>query len=389
MAKYDVTYTCGHTDTIQIYGPGRDRERKLANEESKLCPDCYKAKLEADRQKQNAEAAEANQAAGLPKLEGTEKQIAWAESIRKSMIDHIIEYYISQITDEAKAEHPEEYERVMKGFEALKRHTDASWWIDNRINDDKIGLRRLINAEIEAIKKAEKEPPAAIVEVAKAEATVYPEKPVSSLVAEISIKGDTVEVNYPERNESFRQIMKNHGFEWKPGWKRTIGKYNGSIQDRAAEIGNKLLAAGFPIRIYDEEIRRRAIAGEYAAEPKRWIMARTTGDYTGWLVISWPYGGTNYYDAARKIPGSKYSSPNVLVPPESFMEVLDFAQMYKFNISDGAQEVIEAARQLREKALTTGVKVPKSERLPEPGKVPEKLEIPEEVAIDEEFRDEN
>lgn len=389
MAKYDVTYTCGHTDTIQIYGPGRDREWKLANEESKLCPDCYKAKLEADRQKQNAEAAEANQAAGLPKLEGTEKQIAWAESIRKSMIDHIIEYYISQITDEAKAEHPEEYERVMKGFEALKRHTDASWWIDNRINDDKIGLRRLINAEIEAIKKAEKEPPAAIVEVAKAEATVYPEKPVSSLVAEISIKGDTVEVNYPERNESFRQIMKNHGFEWKPGWKRTIGKYNGSIQDRAAEIGNKLLAAGFPVRIYDEEIRRRAVAGEYAPEPVRWVKAMTEGDYKGWFSISWPYGGNNYYDAARKIPGSKYQSPNVIVPPESFLEVLDFAQMYKFNISDKAQEIIETAQQLKERALTTGVKVPKSERPPKPGDKPEKLEVPQEVDIDDEFRDEN
>src|SRR5690554_156523 len=139
MAKYDVTYSCGHSDTIQLYGKTRDREWRLAREQEKLCPECWKKYREEERAKENAKAAEANKAAGLPTLEGTEKQIAWAETIRKSMIDHVAEYYISQIADETKAEHPE----IMKGFEAMKRHTDASWWIDNRLNDDKIGLRRL------------------------------------------------------------------------------------------------------------------------------------------------------------------------------------------------------------------------------------------------------
>jgi hypothetical protein len=389
MAKYNVIYTCGHEGTVNIIGPHKDRKWKLSYEESKLCPECYKAKLEADRQKQNAEAAEANQAAGLPKLKGTEKQIAWAESIRKSMIEHIIEYYISQIIDEAKAEHPEEYERVMKGFEALKRHTDASWWIDNRINDDKIGLRRLINAEIEAIKKAEKEPPAAIVEAAKAEATVYPEKAVSNLVTEITVKNDTIEIHYPERNEEFRALVKKLGYKWENGWTRKITEKTGSAIDRAAEAGNKLLAAGFPVRIYDETIRQKAIAGEYEPECKRWIQVRLSGEYEGWLAINWNDHNEDLYRAAKKIAGARWSNPSMVVPPENYLEVLDFAEMYKFNISAKAREVIENAKALREASLTTGVKIPKSKRLLEPGKIPEKLEVPQEVTIDDEFRDEN
>ncbi len=389
MAKYNVTYTCGHTDTVQIYGPGRDREWKLAREESKLCPECYKKHLDEERARQNAEAAEANQLAGLPQLEGTEKQIAWAESIRKSMIDHIIEYYISQITDEAKAEHPEEYELVMKAFEAIKQHTDASWWIDNRVNDDKIGLCRLMNAEIEAIKKAEKEPPKAIIEAAKAEATVYPEKAVSNLVAEITIKGDTIEIHYPERNEDFRVLLKKLGYKWENGWTRKIAEITGSAVDRAAEVGNKLLAAGFPIRIYDENIRQKAISGEYEPECKRWIQVRLSGEYEGWLAINWDGHNEDLYQAAKKIAGARWSNPSMVVPPENYLEVLDFAEMYKFNISQKAKEVIENAEALREASLTTGVKSPKSERLPEPGKAPEKLEVPQEVDIDDEFRDEN
>lgn len=109
MAKYKVTYTCGHEGVVNIIGPNKDREWKLAYEEAKLCPDCYKAKLEAERQKQNAEAAEANQTAGLPKLEGTEKQIAWAETIRKSILEGIESKVLSKIN-------PEQKELTLKAF---------------------------------------------------------------------------------------------------------------------------------------------------------------------------------------------------------------------------------------------------------------------------------
>lgn len=396
MAKYDVTYICGHSDTIQLYGPGRDREWKLAREESKLCPECYKKHLDEERARQNAEAAEANQAAGLPALEGTEKQIAWAESIRfniqnkfkeliKALRSHL-EHSAGEGSEDSEwgrtKRRIEKYEKSMK---LILQRSSAHWWIDNRDQD----LRVLIETELKEAEKAESAPPAAIVEAAKAEATVYPEKANSNLVAEITIKNDTIEIHYPERNEDFRVLVKKLGYKWESGWTRKITERTGSAIDRAAEAGNKILAAGFPIRIYDENIRQKAISGEYEPECRRWVQVRQKDQYKGWLAINWDGHDDDLYRAAKKIVGARWSNPSMVVPPENYLEVLDFADMYKFNISQKAKEVIEKAKALREASLTTGVKVPKSERLPEPGKAPEKLEVPQEVTIDDEFRDEN
>ena len=384
--RYNVTYACGHEGTVDIYGRSRDREWKLAREEEKLCPDCWKKQRDEERAKQNAEAAEANKEAGLPELEGTEKQIAWAESIRKSMIDHIIEYYVSQITDEAKAEHP-----VMKAFEAIKQHTDASWWIDNRVNDDKIGLRRLINAEIEAIKKAEKEPPKAIIEAAKAEATVYPEKRVTDLVVEISVSDNEVSAYLPERNDQFREIVKGLGYKWESGrWRKPIKVTNGPASDRAAELGNKLLVAGFPVRIYDPEIRQKAVSGEYEPECKRWIfVTNEKHKRPGHLAIWWSRQEGDFYDTAKRIAGAAWYRPYVIVPPENYEEVLDFARMYGFKVSAAAQRAIDAAKELKARALVPDVYTPDKPKEVIPSGKPPVLEVPDEVEIDEEFRDEN
>lgn len=379
MAKYEVTYTCGHPGVVNLIGPHKDREWKLEREKEKCCPECWARMIESERKQNNEEAAEANRMAGLPELQGTEKQITWAETIRRQIIDAIQEDILNENSPDA----------LIKAFNGIKSHSAASWWIDNRKCTIFV-LKELLAAEHEALKKAQTEPPAAIIDDVKAEATVYPEKTVSNLVAEITIQNNkTIEVHYPERNEDFRLIMRGREFKWDDGWKRTIDKFSGSVEDRAAEIGNKLLAAGFPILIYDEDIRKRAVAGEYSPEPTRWIMAVVDGNYKGWLSISWPYEGDNYYDAARKIPGSKYNRPNVVVPPESYQEVLGFAKIYDFSISEKAQTIIETSKQLKETALVTGVKTPKFEQPPKPGTKPEPLEVPEEVNIDEEFRDDN
>jgi len=81
MAKYNVTYSCGHTETIQLYGNIEDRERKIKwLSENGLCPDCYKKQKAAER----AVAIEfiKTECGILPTLEGSEKQVAWAEDIR-------------------------------------------------------------------------------------------------------------------------------------------------------------------------------------------------------------------------------------------------------------------------------------------------------------------
>ena len=44
--KYNITYSCGHTGTVDLIGKGADRERKINYfEQHGLCPDCYKVQM--------------------------------------------------------------------------------------------------------------------------------------------------------------------------------------------------------------------------------------------------------------------------------------------------------------------------------------------------------
>ena len=43
MAKYEVHYACGHTETIELYGPHKERYRKIEwLEKEGKCSECYK-----------------------------------------------------------------------------------------------------------------------------------------------------------------------------------------------------------------------------------------------------------------------------------------------------------------------------------------------------------
>lgn len=122
MAWTDVIYSCGHTDRIQLYGPGKERERWLyAAEQYKLCPVCL-----AEQRKQAAiDAAAQNKGAGLPELTGSAKQIAWAEQIRAKVVAKIGE-------DEFLPDRIDEYRATILAAAATK--TSAAWWIDRRTN---------------------------------------------------------------------------------------------------------------------------------------------------------------------------------------------------------------------------------------------------------------
>lgn len=49
MAKYTITYSCGHTGIVNLFGANKERESKIKFfEEQGLCPECYKAKKQAE-----------------------------------------------------------------------------------------------------------------------------------------------------------------------------------------------------------------------------------------------------------------------------------------------------------------------------------------------------
>jgi hypothetical protein len=406
MAKYTIEYSCGHTDVIQLYGKTSERESYLEwARENKLCPDCYQAARQQVREVAVAQAAQENAEFGLPSLKGTDKQITWAETIRKEkapLITAAVNCYDTKIKQ--AEEDPSIAERMTLAFQkdgfddidhafscareaanAILGETSAHWWIDHR--DDNIG-QLLVNKAKEIANTCRDSTPAAL--DAKAEATVRPESPVTETVAEIQILEKAIEIIFPEKRDDFREIVRfKLGYSWdkiKSRWTRTLSLKSGSVTDRAAELGNKLLAAGFPVRIFDESIRTRAISGTYEPECHRWIMKRTANQYAGWFSISWPRD-EDFFKAAKKLPGSKYDKPDVVVPPEQFEQVLDFAEIYGFKLSLGALEAVETARTAKDAALTARVEEREEGSLPEPGKKPRKLVVPENVEVDDEFKD--
>lgn len=52
MAKYDVTFSCGHTEEKQIYGKAEERKRKIKYfQKSCVCSECYKKQMEEENAK--------------------------------------------------------------------------------------------------------------------------------------------------------------------------------------------------------------------------------------------------------------------------------------------------------------------------------------------------
>lgn len=111
MAKYDVTYACGHTETVELFGKTSERERKIEWMEGNcLCPSCYK-----EKQQKEAEAFD------LPELTGTPKQISWAETLRNKVFREL-----NKVFRELNEEAPAEFVVWLKG------QTESRFWIDNR-----------------------------------------------------------------------------------------------------------------------------------------------------------------------------------------------------------------------------------------------------------------
>lgn len=118
MAKYTINHTCGHQVTVQLFGKYADRERRIAYLETCECDECRKAKA-------NAAAAAAKEERGLPELTGSEKQIAWANTIREQAYKALDCLKPFSTNDKTEA--------MMDDWKAkMDAHTESKWWIDKR-----------------------------------------------------------------------------------------------------------------------------------------------------------------------------------------------------------------------------------------------------------------
>lgn len=133
MAKYTVTYKCGHTAEVQLYGKESERQSKIQWYSTIDCPEC--------EAKKHAEMAEKS---GLPQLTGSEKQVVWATKIRNNALETLnghIEAYVAPQNKHIITDARDKW---------IAKETASSYWIDNR---DDLGNIRSIVKLIEASNK--------------------------------------------------------------------------------------------------------------------------------------------------------------------------------------------------------------------------------------------
>ncbi|MDD2885301.1 MAG: hypothetical protein PHT48_09685 [Dechloromonas sp.] len=393
MAKSRISCaTPDCTNEILVIGQNRkltDRKAAWLEDQGAICDECrHQQLIEADKK-----AAEQNAAAGLPELTGTEKQILWAEKIRADKLANIRKAQQGELPqieiwafygDEGQPL-PIDHEHFNHALETLKQQTGAAWWIDNR--DIKAGVlfKRLYISNPPTQPATDTEQ--TVIDEIKAESTIRPEHPNTETVAEIQLHDSSISVHFPEKIESFRLLMRANGYTWSgSAWTRTINTFTGTAEDRAAEIGHKLLGAGFIIRVYNENARAKAVSGDYEPESKRWIKARISGEYKDWFAVEWSRD-EDFYRQAKRLHRAQYSKPHVVVPAENFEEVQDFADIHNFRISTGAQALIDKAIAEREAALVVHVDPTEPVRKKRLSDRPAKLDVPELVEIDDSLKD--
>lgn len=390
MAKYDITFSCGHAERRDIIGKVKDRESKAQWMAEGLCSECWEAEKKRKFEEENKKAAEEAKEYGLPDLTGSEKQVAWATTIRQEWIAEA-EKQIARIEERlANNPEPEKANRAIRGIRAavddrLLKNVDARSWIDSR---GESVLDFVMKAGDKALREPEATPvevPAEVKQEALEEMVIRPSEPITALVAEIRIKDNLVSANFPEINEGFRPLVRGLNFTWqKIRWERKTNIKTGSALDRATELGVKLLAAGFPIRVYDDELHTKILAGDYEPEYTRWIMKNVDA---GKFSVQWNRNDADFYEASKTLPGAKWKSGSgMLVPKEAFRELQDFANQYGFKLSLGAEKMMLEAQEEFESAMVADVVVPEKDQLPQPGQRP-KLKAEDAGGIDEDLLD--
>lgn len=124
MAWYEIEYKCGHTDRMQLYGPYKERDRRIAwYKENVICPACRAAKQKEDVAQQKKADLEAR----LPALSGSPKQIQWAVMLRKAYMDKLEDALLRMQTEESP-----DVIRIVSREIVLGKQTEAKWWIDHR-----------------------------------------------------------------------------------------------------------------------------------------------------------------------------------------------------------------------------------------------------------------
>lgn len=337
MARAKATCTCskcgGTFEKVKYNCANRsdaDRWEAWAVEYFDTCPDCWKQEQKEASEKVHQKQMEY----GFAELRGPEWLVQKAVEQRQKFIDFGLRKFSAEIIQQLKGE-TEVTEPVIA---KAKEIASADWW-------DTPG--DALNRICDILDKEEK----ASEEEKKQEKAPEPQKPEKfTLVAE-----DALDVSCELVAGKGKVIVKTSGYSKKVTdvmhaqkytWDRTFYWWyrimpEEKIEDGIAEIGAQLNQEHITCTYPSRDIADKAINGTYEVENKRWILSVTKdGEATGWLALEFEKGA-GVYEAAMKIKGARYRNYQIEVFMRNYREIRDFAQIYNFQISKAADEVMK------------------------------------------------
>lgn len=319
MAWYYGVFSCGHEGRVDVIGPMKNRQWIVDRKFENMCKECYAKKIKDERERLTKESIKKAEEMELIKLEGTEKQIAWAETLRQKMIQEF-ESYSEEI----------DVKFLVLNY-ILETENKAFFYIDNRSVSVESFINRYknkVDPNIIDEKILEKD--------LIYEAAISPNEIKYDGIVEIRATQDKIDVFYI-KNKDFINIVKSLNYRWNGCWSREIKETTGTYIDRAAELGSKLLNSGFIVSIQNEEIRERAVKGDYEQECYRWINVKDKSK----LAIKWLKKNDKLYDASKRLPTSKWNGGAMIVDVSKYKEVKEFAEMFGFKFTKAAMKMID------------------------------------------------
>jgi hypothetical protein len=215
---------------------------------------------------------------------------------------------------------------------------------------------------------------------------VRPSEPVTASIARISFTETQVRIYFPEPRTGFNDLVRTWGYRWdRPYWSRETPPEQ--QPDRAAELAHALLAAGYCVK-GPRSVMETAVAQTFAPEPVRTISRAKGGEYDGWFSIWWhKERGGALKEPVKRLRGSRWQGGSVVVPPEQFEAVLDFAAMYDCHICPSARQVADEARAEQDAAIVVSVSAVAVELPVASNSRPPVLDVPDNVEVDNDLAD--
>lgn len=374
MAKYNVTYKCGHEDRVELFGKMSVREWRLEQMAGELCPECQK-KAEMERLKKQEEED------GLPSLTGSEKQIAWAMKLRDDTLNSLrmtgqrVEVEIQTCQKKGKNDDSlkllKEYINTTMLY--LSEQTESKFFIDRRDEFKSIGMQFYhflyesgINEYLTKYEKykqeydeshdvcvmaakqeQEEEEQKKVEEEKSAQVTIQPEQKESNTIVTLKVQGDKVKLCSEYDRDLVDVIHKlDLKMTWnRPCWEFKAELFRGTAESALIEIGNKLLEKGYTVVFPSREMADMSLTGAFERYKMNAVYAHKTEKNT--LVVEYDKSDNGIPVLLGFIRGSKFkrNSNMCYVPVSAYESLEELSEANNFAWSKAASERLETYKQ--------------------------------------------